>query len=79
MGIEKKVYSFRFSEDMVDRLRACAEAENRTLSNMIETILLQYLSKRDEETKKCPYALGAGGHPFAFFPTIRYGRAGPER
>ena len=45
MGIEKKVYSFRFNEDMVDRLRACAEAENRTLSKMIETILLQYLSK----------------------------------
>ena len=52
MGIEKKTYSFRFSEDMVDRLRAYAEAENRTLSNMIETILLQYLSKRDEAEKK---------------------------
>ena len=52
MGIEKKTYSFRFSEDMVDRLRADAEAENRTLSNMVETILLQYLSKRDSEEKK---------------------------
>ena len=52
MGIEKKTYSFRFSEDMVDRLRAYAAAENRTLSNMIETILLQYLSKRDGEEKK---------------------------
>lgn len=52
MGIEKKVYSFRFSEEMVEKLRACAEAENRTLSNMIETILLQYLSNRDEENKK---------------------------
>ena len=52
MGIEKKVYSFRFDEDMVDRLRTYAEAENRTLSNMVETILLQYLSKRDSEEKK---------------------------
>ena len=52
MGIEKKTYSFRFSEDMVDRLRTYAEAENRTLSNMVETILLQYLSKRDSEEKK---------------------------
>ena len=52
MGIEKRTYSFRFSEEMVEKLRACPEAENRTLSNMIETILLQYLSKRDEENKK---------------------------
>ena len=52
MGIEKRTYSFRFSEEMVENLRACAEAENRTLSNMTETILLQYLSKRDEENKK---------------------------
>ena len=52
MGIEKKTYSFRFSEDMVDRLRAYVEAENRTLSNMVETILLQYLSKRETEEKK---------------------------
>ena len=52
MGIEKKTYSFRFSEDMVERLRAYAEAENRTLSNMVETILLQYLSNLDDEAKK---------------------------
>ena len=52
MGIEKKTYSFRFSEDMVERLRACAQAENRTLSNMVETILLQYLSNCDRDEKK---------------------------
>lgn len=43
MGIEKKVYSFRFDEDMVDRLKVHAKAENRTLSNLVETILLNYL------------------------------------
>ena len=52
MGIEKKVYSFRFDEEMVEQLRVYAKAENRTLSNMIETILLQYLSNRVEEEKK---------------------------
>ena len=52
MGIEKKVYSFRFDEDMIDKLRFYAEAENRNLSNMVETILLQYLSKREQEEKK---------------------------
>ena len=52
MGIEKKVYSFRFDEAMVEKLRVYAKEENRTISNMIETILLQYLSKREDEEKK---------------------------
>ncbi len=49
MGVEKKVYSFRFDEEMVDRLRGYAREENRTVSNLIETILLQYLSARERE------------------------------
>ena len=52
MGIEKKVYSVRLDEQMVERLRIYAQEENRNLSNMIETILLQYLSKRDGEKEK---------------------------
>jgi len=52
MGIEKKTFSFRFDEAMVDKLKIYAEAENRTLSNMVETILLQYLAKREQEEKK---------------------------
>ncbi len=51
MGIEKKTYSFRFDEEMVEKLRVYAKAENRTISNMVETILLQYLSKRESEEK----------------------------
>ncbi len=47
MGVEKKVYSFRFDEEMVDKLRSYAREENRTVSNLIETILLQYLSNRE--------------------------------
>ena len=52
MGIEKRTYSSRFEEEMVEKLRVYAAQENRTLSNMIETILLQYLSKRESEDKK---------------------------
>ena len=50
MGIEKKNYSFRVHEDMVERLRAQAQLENRSLSNLVETILLQYLSTLEEKT-----------------------------
>ncbi len=32
MGVEKKVYSFRFDEEMVDKLRSYAREENRTVS-----------------------------------------------
>lgn len=52
MGIEKKTYSFRLEEDLVEQLRVYAKEENRNLSNMIETILLQYVSNRVDEGKK---------------------------
>ena len=35
---------------MVERLRAQAQLENRSLSNLVETILLQYLSTLEEKT-----------------------------
>ena len=44
MGIEKRVYSFRFDPEMVARLQLRAE-ENRSLSNLLETILKHYLAK----------------------------------
>lgn len=52
MGIEKKTYSFRLEENLVEQLRVYAKEENRNLSNMIETILLQYVSNRVEKGKK---------------------------
>ena len=50
MGIEKKVYSFRFDEDFVEELRAIAKEENRTLSNFVETILKEYLKTVKKRT-----------------------------
>ncbi len=49
MGIEKKVYSFRFEEDMVTKLKNYASQENRTFSNFVETILLNYIAEREKE------------------------------
>lgn len=51
MGIEKKTYSFRLEENLVEQLRVYAKEENRNLSNMIETILLQYVSNREAREK----------------------------
>ncbi|WP_082989510.1 ribbon-helix-helix protein, CopG family [Christensenella intestinihominis] len=46
MGVEKKVLSIRLDEKMIRDLRVCAEKENRNLSNLIETILKDYLKKQ---------------------------------
>jgi len=43
MGVENKVYSFRFDEELIEKLRQEGEKQNRSLSNMVETILKQYL------------------------------------
>ncbi len=52
MGVEKKVYSFRFSEEMVQNLQKYANEENRSLSNFVETILKNYLNKKNNSKKK---------------------------
>ena len=52
MGVEKKVYSFRLDTEMVAQLQHYAEEDNRTLSNLIQTILKKYLEdKRKEDIK----------------------------
>lgn len=48
MGLEKKVYSFRFEESLISTLKDYAGQENRTLSNFIETLLKEYVVKRTE-------------------------------
>ena len=49
MGIEKKVYSFRLEQELADRLQEYAKQENRSLSNMVETILKEYVACRTQE------------------------------
>ncbi len=43
---EKKVYSFRFEEQLVSKLKGFALEENRSFSNFIETILKAYVADR---------------------------------
>lgn len=51
MGVEKKVYSFRLDPALVEQLQNYAEQENRSLSNLVETILKQHILSRDPESK----------------------------
>ena len=43
MGIEKKVYSFRFEDELIEILKRIAAEQNRSLSNLIETVLKEYI------------------------------------
>lgn len=49
MGIERKVYSLRLTEEVAEKIREYGQLENRNFSNMVETIMLQYIAEREKE------------------------------
>lgn len=51
MGIEKKVVSIRLDEQLVQELRHAAQAQNRSLSNLIETVLKEHLTALQQKEK----------------------------
>ena len=48
---KRKVAAFTASEDFLDRIRALAEKERRTLSQMIYILLEEALDARDKAAK----------------------------
>lgn len=58
MEVEKKIYSFRLDADIVNQLQRYAEHHNRSLSNLIQSILKQYMEKQKNGT----YSRGAKHH-----------------
>ena len=40
IALQKKNQSFRLSVELIDRLKALAQRQNRSLNNFVETILL---------------------------------------
>lgn len=49
MGIEKKVLSLRLDEDFIEALKQIAKKENRSLSNLIETVLQAYVEEIEQK------------------------------
>jgi predicted transcriptional regulator len=49
MGIEKKTKSIRLDEDLIEALEKIAGSENRSLSNLIETVLKRYVAENDND------------------------------
>lgn len=48
MGVETTVKSIRLSNGIIDRIEHMAIRENRTFSNMVETILLKELQSQQK-------------------------------
>lgn len=52
LGVPKKQTAFRFSEDLLKRLKIRARKENRSLNNYVEKVLMDVVyDEPNEETK----------------------------
>ncbi len=49
MGTEKRVLSLRLDEGFIEELKEIAREENRSLSNLIETVLKAYAARRSSQ------------------------------
>jgi len=52
MGIERKTYSIRLTEELAEKIRQCGLLENRNFANMVETILIRYIAEHEKEEKE---------------------------
>lgn len=50
--MSKKNYSFRFKEDIMDKIQELADEENRTGTNLIETVLIDHIKKAKRKKKR---------------------------
>lgn len=50
--MESATITFRTTEDIKIKLDNIAQDENRTLSNLIETIILKYLEEKEKKDNK---------------------------
>ena len=48
----KKNYSFRFKEDVMNDIQKIADQENRTSTNLIETVLIDMVKKNKKKAAK---------------------------
>lgn len=52
MPSKKPILTIRTTEDLIERLRKISEEQNRSISNMGETIIKEYLDKHEAKTAK---------------------------
>ena len=52
MGIEKRACSFRLDGDIIEQLEVYAKQENRSLSNFVETVLINHLEQKETKASQ---------------------------
>lgn len=53
MATLKRVFTLRLEDEVFDRIEGLAKEEHRSMTNLIEYILIQYLENKElEETEK---------------------------
>lgn len=50
VSIPRKQTSFRLSEDLLSRLQAEAKRHNRSLNNLVESVLMAFVAERPNKT-----------------------------
>ena len=48
MSTLKRVFTLRLSDDTFDRIEALAKEEHRSMTNLIEYIIIRYLNEVDQ-------------------------------
>ncbi|MDE6648551.1 MAG: toxin-antitoxin system HicB family antitoxin [Muribaculaceae bacterium] len=49
-SVTRKQTSFRLSENLLERLRIEAKKQNRSLNNLVESVLLAFVSEKPNKT-----------------------------
>jgi hypothetical protein len=52
MATLKRVFTLRLSDDIFDRIEALAKEEHRSMTNLIEYIIIRYLNEADQHTNQ---------------------------
>lgn len=50
LSIPRKQTSFRLSQDLIERLQIEAKRHNRSLNNLVESVLMAFVSDRPNKT-----------------------------
>lgn len=57
----RKMHSFRFNDPLIDKVRGIATKENRTVTNLIETVLIKFTEDYEKDNIKRPMGKSSKG------------------
>lgn len=55
------MHSFRFNDPLIEKVRGIATKENRTVTNLIETVLIKFTEDYEKDNIKRPMGKSSKG------------------